>query len=97
MIKIQRLTERPIVLIRTATAGELTRYERFKLAGIEEKAQVNTLESISVNGQAISIDPATKDANIELGDLAFKSEVDPDDVSLQELFFIKCELDDADY
>jgi hypothetical protein len=84
------------VLIRTATAGELTRYERFKLAGIEEKAQVNKLESISVNGETLLIDPETKNADIKLGDLAFKSEVDPDDVSLQELFFIKCELDDSE-
>ena len=93
MLKLHKMKERPMVLIRAATGYELTKYERYKLASIEEAAQVNKLESISVNGVPITID-STKNADIELGNLAFKSEVEPEDVSLQELFFIKCELDD---
>lgn len=93
MLKLHKMKERPMVLIRAATGYELTKYERYKLANIEEEAQVNKLESISVNGVPITIDSA-KNADIELGNLAFKSEVEPEDVSLQELFFIKCELDD---
>ena len=96
MINVYKQVERPVVLIRAATGYELTRYERYKLANIEEGAQVNTIETIKINGQPVPVDRATKEANIELGDLAFKSEVLPDDVSLSELFFIKCELDDSD-
>lgn len=96
MIKIHKKIERPVVLIRAATGYELSRYERNKLANIEEEAQVNKLEAVKVNGQLLPIDPLTKEVNIELGDLAFKSKVSPDDISLEELFFIKCDLDDAE-
>lgn len=94
MINVYKLKERPIVLIRAATGYELTKYERYKLASIEEKAQVNKLESVSINGTPVAINPETKDANIELGNLAFKDLVDPNDISLQELFLIECALDD---
>lgn len=94
MIEIRRPVHKPIVVIRTATSHELSNYEKNKLANIEENAQENKLEIITVNGQRLQIDPVTKEAHINLGNLAFKSKVTPNELSADELFFIKCELDD---
>lgn len=96
MIEIRKPNQKPIVVIRTATGNELSNYEKRKLANIEENAQVNKIEVIKVNGQRVQIDPLNKEARIDLGNLAFKSEVTPKDLSSDELFFIKCELDETD-
>ena len=79
--------------IRAATASELTKYEKNKLAGIEDKAQQNRIETIRLNGTRLKPDSDTKAVNINVGDLAFKSVVAPDDLSSNELFFIRCSLD----
>ena len=79
--------------IRTATARELTEYEKSKLASIEDKAQQNKIEVIRLNGTRIKPDADTKTVNINVGDLAFKSAVTSKEIDSNELFFIKCSLD----
>ena len=93
MIKIQKQQNTPMTVIRAATGSELTEYEKNKLASIEENAQQNKLEVIRVNGDRVTIDKETKTANINVGDLAFKSAIAPADVDSNELFFIRCSLD----
>lgn len=96
MIEIRKPTQKPIVVIRAATGNELSNYEKRKLANIEDNAQENRIEVIRVNDQRLQIDPLNKEVKIDLGNLAFKSKVTSDDLSSDELFFIKCELDDKD-
>jgi predicted metalloprotease with PDZ domain len=96
MIEIRKPEQKPVVVIRAATGNELSNYEKQKLANIEENAQENKIEIIKVNDQRLQIDPVNKEVNIKLGNLAFKSSVTANDISAEELFFIKCELDDAD-
>ena len=96
MIEIRRPTQKSIVVIRAATGNELSNYEKRKLANIEDNAQENKIEVIRVNDQRLQIDPLNKEVRIDLGNLAFKSKVTPDDISSDELFFIKCELTDED-
>ena len=93
MIKIQKQQNTPMTVIRTATGNELSEYEKNKLASIEENAQQNKLEVIKINGNRVTVDKETKTANINVGDLAFKSAVAPTDVDSNELFFIRCSLD----
>lgn len=94
MINIRKPTQKPIVVIRAASGYELSNYEKRKLANIEENAQQNKVEVIKVNGQQMPIDPINKEVRIDLGELAFKSAVTPDELSSEDLFFIKCELDE---
>lgn len=93
MIEIKRPTQKPIVVIRSATGNELSNYEKRKLAGIEEGAQVNKIEVIKINGKKLPIDIANKEVNIDLGGLADKDTITPEEISPDELFFIKCTLD----
>lgn len=94
MFDVRKPTKKPIVVIRAATGNELSNYEKRKLANIEDNAQENKIEVIRVNNQRLQIDPINKEVKIDLGNLAFKSKVTPGDLSADELFFIKCELDD---
>lgn len=94
MFDVRKPTKNPIVVIRAATGNELSNYEKRKLANIEDNAQENKIEVIRVNNQRLQIDPINKEVKIDLGNLAFKSKVTPGDLSADELFFIKCELDD---
>jgi hypothetical protein len=96
MIEIKKPTKKPIVVIRAASGHELSNYEKRKLANVEENAQANKIEVIKVNGQRVQIDPLNKEARIDLGNMAFKSAVAPNDISADELFFIKCELDETE-
>jgi hypothetical protein len=96
MIDIRKPNQKPVVVIRTATGNELSNYEKRKLANIEENAQVNKIEVIKVNNKPLQVDPLNKEVKIDLGSLAFKSEVTPKDLSADELFFIKCELDEPE-
>lgn len=93
MIKLQRQQETPTTLIRAASAGELSTYERTKLASIEDQAQQNKIENIRLNGAKVTVDAETKTANIKVGDLAFKSTVTSNEIDTNDLFFIKCSLD----
>ena len=96
MIKIQKQQQNaPLTVIRAASGNELTNYEKKKLATIEDNAQQNKIESIKVNGKRAVIDPDTKAAHIELGGLAFKSAITSSELDTDELFFIKCELDES--
>lgn len=93
MFEVNRPAKKPIVVIRAATGNELSNYEKHKLANIEENAQENKIEVIKVNNQQLQIDSVNKEVNINLGELAFKNKVTPNELSADELFFIKCELD----
>ena len=95
MFDVRKPNQKPIVIIRAATGSELSSYEKHKLANIEENAQENKIEVIKINNQKLQIDPLNKEVRIELGNLAFKQKVAPEDMSADELFFIKCELDEA--
>ena len=95
MLKIRRQENPPIAVIRAASGYELTYYEKWKLTSVEEHAQQNKIEAIKINNERVPIDSATKTVNIELGDLAFKSTVSPQDINNNELFFIKCTLDES--
>ena len=96
MFDVHKPKQEPVVVIRAASAAELSNYEKRKLANIEENAQENKIESISLNiaGQTQQLPTVNKAVKIDLGKLAVKTEVGPDDLS-GELFFIKCELDDT--
>jgi hypothetical protein len=96
MFDVRKPKQKPIVVIRAATGHELSNYEKRKLANIEENAQENKIEVIRVNNQVLKIDPLNKEVKIDLGDLAFKQKVTPAEISSEDLFFIKCELDEED-
>lgn len=93
MINIQKQQDTPTTIIRSATSGELSTYEKEKLAKIEEQAQQNKLEAIRINDVRVPVDQNTKTANIKIGNLAFKSTVTANEIDSNELFFIKCSLD----
>ena len=95
MIELRKPTQKPVVVIRAATGNELSNYEKRKLANIEDNAQENKIEVIKVNDQRLAIDPLNKEVRIDLGNLAFKNKIGPQELSADELFFIKCELDEA--
>ena len=95
MFDVRKPSKKPIVVIRAATGNELSNYEKRKLANIEDNAQENKIEVIRVNDQRLQVDPINKEVRIDLGNLAFKSKVTPIDLAADELFFIKCELDEA--
>lgn len=95
MFDVRKPSKSPIVVIRAATGNDLSNYEKRKLANIEDNAQENKIEVIRVNDQRLQVDPINKEVRIDLGNLAFKSKVTPSDLSIDELFFIKCELDET--
>lgn len=100
MFEVKKQKQKPAVVIRAATCEELSNYvnnEKNKLASIEEKAQENKIEAVSltVNGQKQCISPINKEIDIELGSLALSSRVVPSDISRDEIFIIKCELGDT--
>jgi hypothetical protein len=95
MFEVKRPEEKPIIAIRTATPHELSAYEKWKISNIEEGAQVNKLEMIRVETSSkkeayVSIE--NKTAKIELGELALKNRITPEDISPEELFLIECAL-----
>jgi hypothetical protein len=93
MIEIRKPVQKPIVVIRAATGNELSNYEKRKLANIEDKAQENKIEVIRLNGKRLEIDPLNKEVEINLGVLSTKDEVTPDELSDDDLFWIKCEIE----
>ena len=96
MFEVQKLTQKQTAVIRPVSGGELSNYEKNKLAAIEDGAQKNKIESIKINGQRLPIDTVNKEVQINVGELAFKSKVTENDLDEDELFFIRCELDDND-
>lgn len=91
MFDVQRPKPMCTAVIRAASSYELSEYERNKLAGIEERAQENKIEFISVNGRRLPIDSANKEVDIELGNMAMQDEVTPELFST-DTFLIQCEL-----
>ena len=88
--------QKPIVVIRTATPHELSNYEKWKLESVEEGAQVYKIEVIKVNttnGKEAFASIHEKTAKIELGDLALKDRITPDELSAEDLFIIECALE----
>lgn len=98
MFEVQRPKKKPIVVIRTATPQELSDYEKWKIKNIEEGAQVNKIEAIRImtsSNKEVFSSIDDKVATIELGDIALKSRITPDDLSSEELFLIECALEDS--
>lgn len=95
MFDVRKPKQNPIVVIRSATGNELSNYEKRKLANIEDNAQENKIEIISINGERQYLDPINKEVKINLGGLASKDKITPAEISAEELFFIKCELDES--
>ena len=98
MLEIRKPTHKPIVVIRAATGHELSMYEKRKLANIEENAQENKIEAISVkvNDQKQRLPIESKEVCIDLGELALKNIITPNELSTDELFLIECSLNDTD-
>jgi ABC-type Zn uptake system ZnuABC Zn-binding protein ZnuA len=98
MFDVKKPKQKPIVVIRAATGKELSEYEKHKLASIEKNAQENKIEVISLNvdGHKQRIEPLNKEVQIDLGSLALSSSVTPADMSTEDLFVIKCELNDTE-
>lgn len=98
MIEIRKLAQKPVVVIRAATGYELSMYEKRKLATIEDNAQENKIEVISLNvndeKQRLPID--SKEVCIDLGELALKNTITPDEISTDDLFLIECSLNDVE-
>ena len=98
MFEVSRPKQKPIVVIRAATGKELSEYEKHKLASIEKNAQENKIEIISLNvdGHKQQIMPINKEVRIDLGKMALSDSVTPADISTEDLFIIRCTLDDAE-
>ena len=96
MFEVKRHEEKPITVIRAATAHELSNYEKWKLENIEEGAQVNKLEMVIVetpSKKEAFASVENKTAKIELGELALQSKITPEEISPEELFLIECSLE----
>lgn len=97
MIEVKKPEQKPIVVIRTATANELSNYEKWKLQSVEPGAQVNKIEVIEVGTTGGDVAKASineKVAKIELGDLALKNKITKREIDPEELFVIQCSLED---
>ncbi len=97
MFEVKRSAKNSIIGIRTATPKELSNYEKWKLQNVEEGAQVNKLETIRLETPSkkeafVSIE--NKTARIELGELALKNRITPEEISPDDLFLIECALQD---
>jgi ABC-type Zn uptake system ZnuABC Zn-binding protein ZnuA len=90
---VKRPTQKPIVVIRAATGNELSNYEKRKLKTIEDNAQENKIEVIKVNNKVMPVDKLNKEVRIDLGELSQKDTITSNEISEDDLFWIKCELD----
>lgn len=96
MFEVRKRAQKPNVVIRSVTAAELYNYEKRKATDIEDGTKINKIEAIKLDNQRVQINPLDKEAKIDLvNHLAFKSNVIPETCSAEELFFIKCEVDDT--
>lgn len=82
--KAQQTTQ----VIRTASSYELTLEEKEKLAKIDDLAEPNVIERISVNGELL--EPVDKQIDITLGNLATTDVVTPQLVDPNSVFIIEC-------
>lgn len=92
---VRKPNTKPLVVIRAASAHELSTYEKYKLQNIEENAQENKIELIKldINGKHLPTSISNKEVVIELGELALQNKISPRELSSEELFFINCTLD----
>lgn len=89
MIEINKPTKAQTTqVIRTASSFELTLEEKEKLARIDDLAEPNVIERISINEELI--DPVDKQINISLGELAKSDAVTPQLVDTSSVFIIEC-------
>lgn len=56
MLEIKRPAQKPVVIVRTATRYELSKYEKDKLANTKDNDQENKIDLIKINGQQLQID-----------------------------------------
>ena len=92
MFELHKPEKTPVVLIRAASGFELSAADRRKLDSIEENAQENTIEAISLNGDLLQINHETKEVAITLNDLALPgNKITPDDFSDEHTFIFSCE------
>ncbi len=96
MLELRKPNKKPIVVIRAATGHELTNYEKRKLAAIEPNAQENKIEVIKLNNKVLPIDTVNKEVRIDLGELAYKDKITGSEISQEELFWIKCTLEEGE-
>lgn len=75
-------------VIRTASSYELTLEEKEKLARIDDLAEPNIIERISVNGELL--EPVDKQINIPLGKMATMDVITPQLVDSNSVFIIEC-------
>jgi hypothetical protein len=94
MFDVRKPEQKQIAVVRTACGQELSNYEKQKLASIEEHAQENKIETISVNGKRLQINSDTKSIDIPLGSIALSDFIVPEQISDDSVFFIECELDE---
>ena len=97
MFEVKKSAKKSIIVIRTATPKELSNYEKWKLRNVEEGAQVNKFETIKIETPSKKEAFCTienKVAKIELGDLALKDRITPEEISPEDLFLIECALQD---
>jgi hypothetical protein len=96
MFEVHKHKQTPATVIRPATCSELSNYEKRKLASIEENAQENKIEiiSISIDGNKQRTEPLNKEVSINLGALALKSGITKEDISSDDIFIIQCELEE---
>ena len=96
MFEVKRSAKKSIIVIRSASPKELSNYEKWKLKNVEEGAQVNKLEMIKVetpSKKEAFVSVENKTAKIELGELALKSKITPEEISPEDLFLIECALE----
>ncbi len=96
MFDVHKPEHKHIVVIRTATGNELSNYEKRtlnKLKDVDLTTLENKIEVVKVNGERIEVDPLNREVQINLGALSKKDEITPKELSADELFWIKCELD----
>ena len=67
MIDVRKPNNKPITIIRAASGHELSNYEKNKLANIEENAQKNKIEVITLNDKKLPIDSTNKEVKINVG------------------------------
>jgi hypothetical protein len=96
MFEVKRSEQKPVVVIRTATAHEFSNYEKWKLENIQEGAEVNKIEAIEVitpGGESVIASIDDKIAKLDLGEMALKDKITEVDISQKEIFMIECSLD----
>ena len=78
------------------STNDYTTEEKNKLENIAENAQVNTIESVSVNGVALSVNNKSVNISVPTGALSSKDKVAEDDLTSDVLAKINGKLDASD-